>query len=50
MVTRFAQRAGERHVVVREFLREEKIQDLYSGVYEIDAESYVLRSAPEQPH
>ncbi|HPC21785.1 MAG: tetratricopeptide repeat protein [Phycisphaerae bacterium] len=50
LVTRFAQRAGERHVVVREFLREEKIQDLYSGIYEIDAESFVLRSAPDQPH
>jgi tetratricopeptide (TPR) repeat protein len=49
-VTRFAQRAGERHVVVREFLREERVDDLYSGIYEVDRESFVLRSAPEQPH
>jgi tetratricopeptide (TPR) repeat protein len=49
-VMRFAQRAGERGVVVREFLREEQIEEVYAGIYEVDRESFILRSAPEQPH
>lgn len=39
------QRHGETGVLIREFLREEPLEDVHSGLYEIERESYILPSA-----
>ncbi len=45
IVLDFMARAGEAHVSVREFVREEAFEDFYTGIYEIERESLVLGSA-----
>ena len=41
----FAERMGETHVIVREFVREEALTDVWTGIYEIDRNSLVLDTA-----
>ncbi len=38
----FARRMGETRPVIREFIGEEPIEDAHTGLYEVDAESYLL--------
>lgn len=41
----FAERMGETNVIVREFVREEALTDVWTGIYEIDRDSLVLGTA-----
>jgi tetratricopeptide (TPR) repeat protein len=42
LVVDFARRMGETGVTVREFVREETVSDAYTGIYEVERESYLL--------
>ena len=41
----FARRLGETGVAVREFVREEPLENVFTGIYEVEKESLVLSSA-----
>jgi hypothetical protein len=42
MVVDLARRMGERNPSVREIVGEERIENTYTGIYEVEAESYVV--------
>ena len=42
MVMRFAREMGEKHVQVREFINEEVVEDVHTGIYEVERESLVF--------
>jgi tetratricopeptide (TPR) repeat protein len=42
MVLEFARRMGERHATVREFIGQEPIEKTYTGIYEVEPESFVF--------
>ena len=45
LVLDFATRMGETNLTVCEFAREERLDDVYTGIYEVDRESLVLARA-----
>ena len=48
LVMDFARRMGETNTSVREFVGEEPVEDAYTGIYEVEPESYVfVDDAPE---
>jgi tetratricopeptide (TPR) repeat protein len=42
MVIDFSRRMGEGHIAVREFVGEEEIDDSYTGIYEVEQDSFVF--------
>lgn len=50
IVIDFARRMGERNPSVREFVGEEQIEDTFTGIYEVEPESFVFAGDADDSH